>query len=85
MEINEPSLKDTFFDCFSLIDDPRAANSAHPLMTVLFCLIVAVVCGADGFVQAEHIARLKIHFIKRYVRIRRNVPTHDTMARVQTS
>ena len=82
MEIDEPSLKDTFFDCFSLIDDPRAANSAHSLMTVLFCLIVGVVCGADGFVQAEHIARLKISFIKRYVRIRRDVPTHDTMARL---
>jgi predicted transposase YbfD/YdcC len=75
-------LKDTIFDSFALIDDPRAANAAHPLITVLFCLIVAVISGADGFVQAEHIARLKKRFIKKYVPLRRDVPTHDTLARV---
>ena len=50
---------------------------------MLFCLIVGVVCGADGFVQAEAIARMKKPFIRKYVPLRRNtVPTHDTMARV---
>ena len=82
MATQDPSLQSTFFECFGLIDDPRAANSAHSLMAVLFCVVVGVVCGADGFVQAEHIARLKVGFIKRYVPLRRGVPTHDTMARV---
>lgn len=82
METQPRALQTTIYDCFSLIDDPRAANAAHPLVTVLFCLIVGVVCGADGFVQAEHIARLKKSFIRKYVPIKRDVPTHDTMARV---
>jgi predicted transposase YbfD/YdcC len=83
--MNAPTtpLGETIYECFSIIDDPRAANAAHPLNTVLFCLIVGVVCGADGFVQAEEIARLKKPFIRKYVPLRRDtVPTHDTMARV---
>lgn len=65
-----------------MIDDPRAANASHPLVDVLFCLTVGVICGADGFVQAEHIARNKKSFIKKHVPLRHGVPTHDTMARV---
>jgi predicted transposase YbfD/YdcC len=77
------ALKGAFFDCFSLIDDPRAANAAHPLVTVLFCLVVGVICGGDGFVQAEHFARLKRKFIERYVPLKKGkIPTHDTMARL---
>jgi len=82
MKRSASSAQSTLFDSFALIDDPRAANASHPLVTVLFCLIVGVLCGADGFVQAEHIARLKKGFIKRHVPLRRDVPTHDTMARV---
>jgi predicted transposase YbfD/YdcC len=77
-----PPLQDTIFDAFSIIDDPRAANASHPLIDVLFCLIVAVCCGADSFVAAELIANERKAFIKRYVRLRRGVPSHNTMGQV---
>lgn len=65
-----------------MIEDPRAPNRAHPLETVLFSLIVGVLCGGDGFVQAARLAALKKEFIGRYVPIPNGIPTHDTMARV---
>jgi predicted transposase YbfD/YdcC len=77
-----PNLKDSFFEAFSLIEDPRSANSAHSIETVLFCLLIGVICGADGFVRAEQIADLKKDFIRRYVPLGKKVPTHDTMARL---
>lgn len=85
METPETADDESIFDCFSLIDDPRAANASHPLVDVLVCLIVAVCCGADGFVQAEEIAKQRKDFIKKYVPLRRGVPSHDTMAYVLSS
>lgn len=67
---------------FLFIDDPRAANARHPLPSVLFSLLVGVICGADGFVQAAAIAQAKRQFISRFVELPSGVPTHDTMARV---
>ena len=53
------SLRDTLFQCFAIIEDPRAANISHPLNEILFCVIVGVCCGADSFIAAEEIAILK--------------------------
>lgn len=79
---SNPTLQNTIFRSFALISDPRGANAAHSLETVLFCVIVGVTCGADGFVQAEEIAKAKKKFIKKYVALHRGrIPTHDTMAR----
>jgi predicted transposase YbfD/YdcC len=75
-------LKDTIFDAFSVIDDPRAANASHPLADVLFCVIVAVCCGADSFVAAELVANERKAFIKKYVPLRRGVPSHNCMGHV---
>src|SRR5689334_18434227 len=75
-------LGSTIFASFAEIDDPRAPNVSHPLETVLLSIVVAVLCGADGFVQAEAIAKLKKSFIARFVDVKRGIPTHDTMTRV---
>src|SRR3982751_2520424 len=79
------TLSDTPFGAFSIIDDPRAANASHPLGEVLFCVIVAVVCGADSFVAAEAVARERKAFIKRYVPLSRGVPSHNCMGKVFAS
>lgn len=79
------TLKETIYAAFSVIDDPRAANASHPLVDVLFCIIVAVACGADSLVAAEQIAIGRKAFIKRYVPLRRGVPSHNTMGLVLAS
>lgn len=83
MEDPQQSLGDTIYNRFAFIDDSRAANAAHPLITVLFCVIVAILCGADGFVQAEEYARLRKSFIRKWVPLHKGrIPGHDTMTRV---
>jgi predicted transposase YbfD/YdcC len=64
------------------LKDPRRSNASHPLEAIVFSLVVAVICGADGFVQAERIAQLRRKFIARYVELPHGIPAHDTMARV---
>ena len=67
---------------FVVIEDPRAGNSRHPIGTVLFCLLVGILCGATGFIEAAHEASLRKSFIKKYVSLRGKVPSHDTMGRL---
>jgi predicted transposase YbfD/YdcC len=62
--------------------DPRAPNRSHPLDAVIFCVLIGVLCGANGFVAAEVLAQNKRRFIERYVALPHGIPGHDTMARV---
>ena len=50
--------------------------------SVLFIVIVGVLCGADGFVQIEQIAKVRRRFIERFVALPAGIPTHDTLTRV---
>jgi predicted transposase YbfD/YdcC len=76
------TLKDTIYDCFSIIDDPRAANAQYSLGEILFCLIVGVTCGGDGLVGAAHVAKKRRKFIEKFVPLPNGVPSHDTMGKL---
>lgn len=79
----KPTLANSIFVSFvTKLEDPRASNRWHPLETVIFSVLVGVLCGANGFVGAAHIAGKKKRFIERYVPCPHGVPTHDTMGRV---
>jgi predicted transposase YbfD/YdcC len=76
-------LAQTIFASFELIPDPRAPNRRYRLDTILFVAIVGTLCGADGFVQIERVARMKKDLIAKFVDLPDgNVPTHDTIARL---
>lgn len=75
------SLSDTVFRSFGVVSDPRAKNVIHPMETILFVLIVGVLCGGDGIVQIERIAHLKENFLRRYVDLSAGIPSHDTLSR----
>jgi predicted transposase YbfD/YdcC len=70
------------FAPFLVIEDPRARNRVHPLESVLFVVVVGVLCGGDGFVQIEEFAKVRRRFIEKYVPLPAGIPTHDTLARV---
>lgn len=79
----KPTLRNSISVSFiAHLEDPRAPNRSHPLDTVIFCVLVGVLCGANGFVSAEVIAHNKRTFIERYVALPHGIPGHDTMARV---
>lgn len=79
----KPTLQNSISVSFiAHLTDPRAPNRSHPLDAVIFCVLVGVLCGANGFVSAEVIAHNKRAFIERYVALPHGIPGHDTMARV---
>lgn len=76
-------LSDTIFASFQFIPDPRAPNRRYRLDTILFVAIVGTLCGADGFVQIERVARVKRELIAKFVPLHNgDVPTHDTISRL---
>lgn len=77
-----PDLSDLLFLSFEALEDPRARNSHHSLEKVLFIAVVGVLCGANGFVQMERVARSKQSLLGQLVDMRGGVPSHDTISRV---
>lgn len=80
--MEKPALSNTIFATLATVEDPRAGNAIHPLENVLFICIVGVLCGADGFVQVERMARLKRGLLEEYLDLSSGLPTHDTLSRV---
>ena len=79
----KPTIKNSILASFVCrLEDPRASNRWHPLETIIFSLLVGVLCGGNGFVQAAHLASKKRRFIEGYVECPHGIPTHDTMGRV---
>jgi predicted transposase YbfD/YdcC len=72
----------SIFAPFFIIEDPRGGNRSHPFESILFIIIVGVLCGADGFVQIERVAQARQKFIERFVPLPHGIPTHDTLSRV---
>ena len=73
---------ESFRDCFSDVPDPRAANSLHDLVEVLFIGLAAVLCGAEGCTDMADFGRAKEGFLRRILRLEHGIPSHDTFSRV---
>jgi len=73
----------SFFQHFSLIVDPRIDRTKkHPLETILFIAISAVIAGAEGYNDIEEFGRDRKDWFAKYVDISQGIPSHDTFARV---
>jgi predicted transposase YbfD/YdcC len=73
---------ETFWDCFSEVDDPRAANARHDLVELLFVALAAVLCGAQDCTEMALFARSKLALLRQMVKLEHGPPSHDTFSRV---
>ncbi len=71
-----------FRTCFSEVPDPRAANSQHDLVEILFIGLVSVLCGAEGCTDMADFGRAKAGFLRTILRLEHGIPSHDTFSRV---
>ena len=72
-----------FVNHFSIIRDPRIDRTKrHPLQTILFAAICAVISGAEHWVEMEQFAKEKQAWLSQYVDFPHGIPSHDTFGRV---
>jgi len=65
------------------IEDPRVERTRkHSLETILVVSLLAVLCGADTFVEIEHYGEAKQDWLGTFLDLRNGVPSHDTIGRV---
>ena len=70
-------------DHFADIEDPRIDRSKdHLLIDILTIAILAVICGADGWVAIETYGKAKYDWLKTFLSLPQGIPSHDTFGRV---
>lgn len=82
--MREREFKQTIIDEFlALVEDPRMERTRkHPLETILVISLMAVICGADGFVAIERFAAAKEEWLSGFLDMSGGIPSHDTIGRV---
>jgi predicted transposase YbfD/YdcC len=65
---------------FSTLTDPRIDRTKkHPLSSIIFLTIAAVLSDADSFTEIEEFGRAKEEWLKQYVDFPHGIPSHDTI------
>jgi len=62
--------------------DPRRHNTRHKLIDILTIGLLAVICGADGWVGVVYWAKSKQDWLKTFLELPDGMPSHDTFGRV---
>lgn len=70
------------FSVFEPLDDPRAANCLHPLLSLIAIAVCATVAGCDNYADIERFAHLRRLWFAEFLDLRRGIPSHDTFSRV---
>lgn len=82
--MRESEFKQMIVDEFlAFVEDPRVERTRkHSLETILVISLMAVICGADGFVDIERFAIAKESWLAGFLDMSAGVPSHDTIGRV---
>jgi predicted transposase YbfD/YdcC len=75
-------MKKTLIESFENIEDPRESNISHTLIDIILIAILAILCGADGFNEIEDFGKSKEKWLKKYLKLRNGIPSHDTFNNV---
>lgn len=68
---------------FRQVQDPRVERTKlHPLLSMFFIAIAAVICGADEWTEIEAFGKAKRKWLKRFLALPHGIPSHDTFGRV---
>jgi predicted transposase YbfD/YdcC len=67
---------------FNDLPEPRRHNTRHKLIDILTLALLAVICGADGWVGVVVYARSKEAWLRTFLELPSGIPSHDTFGRV---
>jgi len=73
----------SFESCFEIVSDPRVqGRSYHPLNSVLFLVVAAVISGADGPAEIEDFGKERQDWLEQFIELPYGIPSHDTLGRI---
>jgi len=81
------TLSNQFLSHFEVLQDPRKEShlKRHLLTDILVLTILAVICGADSWVEVEEFGEEKEDWLKTFLILKHGIPSHDTIGRVFAS
>lgn len=83
MEMAMIDQAELFHDCFQCVEDPRVAGrTTHPLNSILFLVVAAVIADADGPEEIECFGKEKLQWLSKFADFTNGIPSHDTIGRV---
>jgi predicted transposase YbfD/YdcC len=69
-----------FLECFADFPDPRQRGKViYPLEEILLLCLLAVLAGAEGFVDIALFGRTKIELLRRFLPFKDGSPSHDQL------
>jgi predicted transposase YbfD/YdcC len=69
--------------CFAEVSDPRREHGRlHNLWDIIAITILAVISGADSWVDVAEYGVKKFDFLKTFLELPNGIPSHDTFCRV---
>jgi hypothetical protein len=71
-----------FLTAFESVPDPRAENVRHDLVEILLIAFLAVLCGALHCPEMAEFGCAKLKFLKRFLKLKHGIPSHDTFSTV---
>lgn len=75
--------KGSVLEYLASVEDPRVARTrAHPLENILVIALLAVICGAESFVDMQKFGESKREFLEDLLDLSSGIPSHDTFGRV---
>ena len=83
MDGNARGFVDGLKECFADHKDHRNENSCdHLLFDILAIAVLAVACGADDWCSIATFAKVKLEWLKTFLRLPGGAPSHETFRRV---
>ena len=71
---------------FMQIEDKRRDVTVfHDLNDILLMAIIAVICGANSWNEIERYCNLKVDWLRGFLKLENDIPSHDTFNRVISS
>lgn len=81
--MTKESLRESIEEHFGKIRDRRVVRrSSHKLVDIIAIAIMAILCGADGWVAIEAYGKAKEEWLKTFLELPNGIPSHDTFGRI---
>ena len=81
--MTKESLREAIEEHFGKITDQRViTRSSHRLVDIIAITIMAIMCGADGWVKIETYGKAKEEWLRTFLELPKVIPSHDTFGRI---